>query len=518
MKYALLYPRVSTKKQELEGGGLGSQEARLRDYAESRGYLVDGVFRETFTGGDFEKRARLQEMLQHIKSNRDKQFVVIFDDIKRVARGVDYHLQIRNAFSALGAEVESPNFRFENSPEGRFTEIVSAAAAEYEKASSQRQTKQKMDVYWKRGRLLGPSPFGYREKTESELKANSDRFKVPCERTAPWAIEIFKQVAKGGSALSVLEKLKAAKITRKNGSFLSQASLYKILRSPFYCGFVSYQGKLYDGMHQPLISKALFNEVQKVLDQKKTRGKSRTPKLLPKLIRCECGRWMVCGSPSGKPQVYIYCVNQNCNYRFPSGSKTLRENIFIEGILAVIEKMKIDENRLKKITEHIQAERKTREESAEKMRQSFMLQLKQLDQKADRIETAYEAGVYDLETYQLKMDTISRDKRLIQSQFTEKEEASFDDRLSSTRKFMMIGGLIKGRWQEFEIDFQRRIIELFVKSLQIKGKTVLLTLQNHALPLFSITPEPVKIELPKTQSETDLKINSDKGFIVGGAR
>ena len=41
---AVIYCRVSGKKQKAEGSGLDSQEHRCRQYAEAKGYSVEAVF------------------------------------------------------------------------------------------------------------------------------------------------------------------------------------------------------------------------------------------------------------------------------------------------------------------------------------------------------------------------------------------------------------------------------------------------------------------------------------------
>ncbi|MFB2553038.1 recombinase family protein [Ensifer soli] len=48
---AVLYCRVSSAKQRIDGHGLASQERRCRDYAAMKGYEVVEVFRDDVSGG-----------------------------------------------------------------------------------------------------------------------------------------------------------------------------------------------------------------------------------------------------------------------------------------------------------------------------------------------------------------------------------------------------------------------------------------------------------------------------------
>lgn len=128
---ALVYCRVSSTKQKLEGHGLDSQETRCRHYAEGKGYTVEAVFPDDITGeGDFMKRPGMVALLGYLDAQparERKNYVVIFDDLKRFARDTEFHIKLRKAFRMRGAQVECLNFRFEDTPEGKFVETIIAA-------------------------------------------------------------------------------------------------------------------------------------------------------------------------------------------------------------------------------------------------------------------------------------------------------------------------------------------------------------------------------------------------------
>lgn len=137
---AVIYCRVSGKKQVAEGSGLDSQEFRCRQYAEAKGYEVEAVFPDDVSGGgDFIKRPGMVALLRYLGKNPTTNYVVIFDDLKRYARDVEFHLKLRRVMSEYGAKRECLNFNFEDTPEGKFNEIISAAAGELERLQMGRQ-------------------------------------------------------------------------------------------------------------------------------------------------------------------------------------------------------------------------------------------------------------------------------------------------------------------------------------------------------------------------------------------
>lgn len=143
---ALLYCRVSSRKQMREGDGLNSQEHRCRQHADSRGYPVERIFLESVSGGlDLAERPALQDLLRYLDAikNNGARYVVIFDDHKRFARHTEMHLLLRRELGARNAKIEYLNFTVDDTPEGEFIETMLAAQAQLERQQNGRQTKQK---------------------------------------------------------------------------------------------------------------------------------------------------------------------------------------------------------------------------------------------------------------------------------------------------------------------------------------------------------------------------------------
>ncbi|QEW21465.1 hypothetical protein LA6_003676 [Marinibacterium anthonyi] len=100
---ALIYCRVSDRKQKTDGHGLESQEHRCRAYAQEHGYAVEMVFPDDISGGgDFMKRPAMRAMLAYLDSEKDRNYVVIFDDLKRFARDTEFHIKLRREFAQRG--------------------------------------------------------------------------------------------------------------------------------------------------------------------------------------------------------------------------------------------------------------------------------------------------------------------------------------------------------------------------------------------------------------------------------
>ena len=163
---AVIYCRVSSKSQEEDGHGLESQETRCREHAKSKGYDVEAAFPDTITGGDFMKRPGMVALLSYLDAQPDKNYVVIFDDLKRFARDTRFHLDLRDAFRARGAIIECLNFKFDDTPEGEFIETIMAAQGALERKQNGRQVAQKMRARMQNGYWIHNAPAGYKYFSE----------------------------------------------------------------------------------------------------------------------------------------------------------------------------------------------------------------------------------------------------------------------------------------------------------------------------------------------------------------
>src|SRR6185503_19374178 len=80
MQKALIYCRVSSERQKPEGHGLESQEHRCREFAGTKGYEIEKVFRDSFSGGGgFTKRPAMSEMLEYMDSKPYNRYVVLVE-------------------------------------------------------------------------------------------------------------------------------------------------------------------------------------------------------------------------------------------------------------------------------------------------------------------------------------------------------------------------------------------------------------------------------------------------------
>ncbi len=114
---AVIYCRSASVSQSGGENHLASQEARCREYAAQKRYEVLQIFRDEGISGNQTDRPGMQAMLSFLKDHSGThQHAVIIDDISRLARSLETHVQLRAAIRDAGGKLESPSIEFNETP------------------------------------------------------------------------------------------------------------------------------------------------------------------------------------------------------------------------------------------------------------------------------------------------------------------------------------------------------------------------------------------------------------------
>ncbi len=179
-----------------DGHGLEGQEARCRRFAEERGYEIAAVFRDEGVSGGVIDREGMQHVLDLLDTKRDSgEWVVIIDDIKRLARDLIGHFTLRKAIQTRGARLESPSHKFGNEPEEVFVESIMAATAELERNQNKKQVLNRMKARLEAGYWTFYPPPGY----AYPKVPGHGKLLVPHEPEAGVIREAMEGFASGGS-------------------------------------------------------------------------------------------------------------------------------------------------------------------------------------------------------------------------------------------------------------------------------------------------------------------------------
>jgi site-specific DNA recombinase len=312
MPKSLIYCRVSSDRQVREGHGLDGQEQRCRSYAAERGYEVAEVFRDEGVSGGTVEREGIQQLLDYLDVHgRRESYVVLIDDIKRLARDVVGHFQLRKAILSRKATLESPSHKFGDSPEEVFGECILAATAELERNQNRKQVYNRMKARLEAGYWPFYPPPGYvyaKVSGHGKLLVRSE----PEASIINEALEGFA-VGRFPTQIDVQAFLQSKGFNhRGTGRMTYLEQVKRLLTRELYAGFISYppwQVTTRKGHHEPLIGGQTYERIkERLADRKKAPHRKDIRDDFPLRGFALCAE---CNKP------YTSCWAKGRNVRFP---------------------------------------------------------------------------------------------------------------------------------------------------------------------------------------------------------
>ena len=332
---AVIYCRVSTKKQAREGNGLDSQETRCREYASYRGHEVVRVFSDDMSGSLL-GRPGMIDMLTFLKKHRKDNVVVIIDDISRLARGIEAHLKLRADIANAGGVLESPSIEFGEDSDSVLVEHLLASVSQHQRQKNGEQAKNRMRARMLNGYWVFHAPIGYRYQRSS----GGGSILVRDEPVAGIIGEGLKGYANGrfNSQAEVKRFFEAhPQFPVCRHGFLTNEQTNRILTNPTYAGYV--ESKVWDvslrkGQHEGVISLETFERVQERLSGKlvaPVRVDINEEFPLRGYVVCgDCNHPMTANFSKGRSGVYPYyiCRHRGCEMFGKSVARSRVEESF----------------------------------------------------------------------------------------------------------------------------------------------------------------------------------------------
>ena len=150
--------------------------------------------------------------------------------------------------------------------------------AQFERELASERTKDKMLERAKKGFYNGGfSPYGYKRENK-KLIINKKEAEV--------VRMIFEIYIETGSVAKVYDFLKTKNIKNRQGKPFYKTAISFILRNPVYAGKVKHNNKIYQGIHEPIISEEIFEIAQRVHKKKNKKFKVYRDFLFGGLVNC----------------------------------------------------------------------------------------------------------------------------------------------------------------------------------------------------------------------------------------
>jgi len=332
---ALIYCRVSSERQVNEGNGLSSQEQRCRNYAQGKKYQVVAVFRDEGVSGSKLDRPAINNLLQYIDDRPTENFVVVIDDLSRLARGVMVHFKLRLELKKRNVELECLNFNLNDSEESELLEVIMAGTNQYNRKANRRQVVQKMKARLDDGFWPFCPPSGL------EFYKDKERGKV-LRRHEPEATIYKTAIEQYRDKLlltidDVVMFINRQYCSRGINKTISRSGAREVLNKALYAGYIEYKPwdvSLREGKHKGFISIETYKAVQERFKGKEKTNIRQDYNLdfpLRNLVLCSsCGKPLTASWNKGRTKKYpnYWCKTVGCELQYKTIAKSKLESEF----------------------------------------------------------------------------------------------------------------------------------------------------------------------------------------------
>lgn len=355
-----LYARKSTESDERQALSIESQVNEMLQIAERENLEVVDIRRESKSAKDSNNRPIFRELLTDIKQEKFNAVLTWAPD--RLSRNAgDLGSVVDLMDEKKLHSIRTYGQTFSNSPNEKFLLMILCSQAKLENDNRGINVKRGLRARCELGLWPTNAPTGYikerRLDRKNECLIDQDR--------APVIKQMFEKVAYeqwSGRKLYHWLKFELNFRTHAGKKHLSLGNIYKILDNTFYYGKFEYpkdSGQWYQGKHEPIITKELYDEVQQQLKGNELKTRRDKEFAFTKLMTCG-----LCGSGISADEKYKKLKNGSFNTHIYYGCSKARdksckcgylnETELIKQLQSLVDKVELKENTvLKKMKEEV---------------------------------------------------------------------------------------------------------------------------------------------------------------------
>ena len=466
------YIRVSTVKQGEHGSSLQEQRDAITTFATRNGLHISEWFEERETAAKAGRR-EFTRMLAAL--TKGKASGVIFHKIDRSARNLKDWTAVQD-LAELGIDVrftqESINL---GSNEGRLTGDFLAVISSHYIRNLREEVRKGIRGRLKQGLYPFKAHTGY-------LDQGGGKPKTPDPARAPFIRLAFELYSTGKFSLHALaDELYKRGLRSNTGKKVGVNRLAEILRNLFYIGIIRMKGsgESYVGVHEPIVSKDLFDRVQDVLDGKLATRPLTHDFLFRRTIVCAHCKYRLIGETK-KGYIYYRCHTRTCP------TLSLREELIDAAVYAHLAPLGLTKDEASELKERAVSMRADAQKHREDQTQAVALRIDVLNGRLARLMDVYLDGAVDRKMFEEKKLSILIDRKGLEEERDRiaRGEQSFVDSLLE----------YLGRLETLPLSYKRanpqekrKLLKAVTSDLRGDGKNLVVELKSPFREVANIT-------------------------------
>lgn len=456
-----IYVRVSGHEQE-DNYSIPEQIERTKKYCDAKDWMVYKIYTDSVYTGSNMERPGLQDMLKDCENgNLDMVLVYKLDRLSRSQKDTLY--LIEDVFEKHGIGFTSMTENFDTStPHGKFIIGILSVFAQLEREKIKERTMIGKDSRAKEGKWHGGRwiPIGYDYKDDMLIVNEHEAMQVK------EIADLFLQ----GTPVRTIEKTMTAKGFRHKHGEWDAKTIRRVLSNPVYIGKIKNRDNLYDGIHEPIFGQKTFDDIQKLMEERREQYGAAKPhqSLLGGILYCKnCGGRYARQSYNG---IYSYmCYSRskkmpkmikdpNCR------NKNYRMEVLESAILGEIHKLAIDPGRIEQVRENRPAT-----DFTEKIK-SITSEIAKIDTQISKMMDLYALGTIDLDVISNKVAELNSTKTALNKELDslnvpKKENELTDEEIRNTAALMN---------DDLPLEDRRNIVQALIHYIEIEEENVII--------------------------------------------
>ncbi|AXK61154.1 recombinase family protein [Candidatus Chromulinivorax destructor] len=309
----IVYARVSSKEQEVEGYSIPAQLKCLQEYATKNGFIIVKEFTDVETAKKA-GRTQFNKMLNFLAEDTSVKHILV-EKTDRLLRNITDYALIDRLIEYCDVRIhlikEGGMLSKDSRSNEKFIFGIKALMSKNYVDNLSEEVRKGMTEKAAQGIYPSLAPYGYinaKENGKSVIKVDP--------AAAIFVQQMFELYSTGSYSLLTLRRTMINDgMIYRNGKNFYTSTIETIFKNEFYTGVFFWKGKKYENAsHEALISKEMFQRVQDVLINP-NKSKSRKG-LFPftNLIRCGMCNSNFTAEIKKEKYIYYHCSgNDDCN-------------------------------------------------------------------------------------------------------------------------------------------------------------------------------------------------------------
>ncbi|NND82225.1 MAG: recombinase family protein [Gammaproteobacteria bacterium] len=432
-----------------QGVSLDEQKESIERYANKHRLRIIQWFEEKETAAKSGRPLfiKMTRLLQSQKASG-----VIIHKIDRSARNLKDWAHLGDLIDA-GMDVHFAHEAIDfNTRGGRLSADIQAVIAADFIRNLREETRKGMYGRLKQGIYPMRAPIGYLDTGGGNVKSLDPV-------SAPKIKNLFQLYSSGLHGINELvDMAENWGLTNKRGNKITRNGISTILHNPFYFGLIKLRttGEEFEGAHDPIISKELFDRAQVIALGKYNKRNVRHDFLYRKCIRCGLCKKSLIGEKQ-KGHTYYRCQTKGC------ATKTIREEVVNDVVSEYLNSITITEVEFENAKSLLGESVKKAEENNKKQREKLEFEQSKIENRLNILaEKLLDQLIEDDEYAILKSNLLSR-KTELKKEIDEIDNQEQDH--NSVLKFLELLKSLKNMYFSAETLLKRKILKTITSNL-----------------------------------------------------